>query len=79
MEKTIVTCGKERLDISSVVEIIQDGYAEEIPTFIDNSIFGYLRTLTADRRVNDESVEELESLRILRDAFRNIKVVHDDE
>lgn len=35
--------------------------------------------LTADRRVNDESVEELESLRILRDAFRNIKVVHDDE
>ena len=79
MEKTIVTCGKERLDISSVVEIIQDGYAEEIPTFIDNSIFGYLRTLTSDRRVNDESVEELESLRILRDAFRNIKVVHDDE
>ena len=44
MEKTIVTCGKERLDISSVVEIIQDGYAEEIPTFIDNSIFGYLHT-----------------------------------
>ena len=79
MEKTIVTCCKERLDISSVVEIIQDGYAEEIPTFIDNSIFGYLHTAASEKVIGSEFLQEIEYLRFLRDAFRNIKVVHDDE
>ncbi|HOU67611.1 MAG TPA: hypothetical protein PKW49_03380 [Paludibacteraceae bacterium] len=44
MEKTIVTCVKDRLDISSIVEFIADGFANNAATLIDDAIFSHLRT-----------------------------------
>ena len=46
---------------------------------IDNSIFGYLHTAASEKVIGSEFLQEIEYLRFLRDAFRNIKVVHDDE
>ena len=79
MEKTIVTCGKERLDISKVVDFIKDGFGDDVDTIIDNAIFGYIKAEVEEDCVGTKFFDGITALRMLRDAFRNIKVVHDDE
>lgn len=79
MEKTIVTCDKERLDISEVVDFIKDGFGDDVDTIIDNAIFGYIKAEVEVDCVDTKFFDGITTLRMLRDAFRNIKVVHDDK
>ena len=73
MENIIINQGREKLDITSVAQLISDGCCQNMGTLLDEAIFSYLQIGCKEGILDETAMDAVMRLRYLRDAFNDIK------